>query len=107
MEEIPGVQNNYELQFIIVSFMVDILEEKSSRQADDVSSEEESDEGDETGRLLRATVDELQKALEESRLLLSERDEELSKLRNDLEQHRKQVTHIGGAPSFVITRVRR
>jgi len=60
-----------------------------------VSTEEESDrEGDETGRLLRATVDELQKALIESRTLLSERDTELSQLRNELEQHRKQVNHF-------------
>lgn len=78
---------------MIYKISVDTFEEKSSRQADNVSSEEESDQGDETGRLLRATVDELQKALEDSRLILSERDAELEKLRNELEQHRKQVTN--------------
>ena len=60
---------------------------------DNASTEEESDqEGDETGRLLRATVEELEKALEDTRLMLSERDAELNKLRNEFEQHRKQVT---------------
>lgn len=79
--------------------MLDTFEEKSSRQADNVSSEEESDqEGDETGRLLRATVDELQKALEDSRSVLSQRDAELNKLRSDLEQHRKQVMSL--LPSY-------
>ena len=77
--------------------MSDTIAEKSPYQAD-VSTEEDSDrEGDETGRLLRATVDELQKALIESRTLLSERDTELSKLRNELEQHRKQVSHSARA----------
>ena len=76
----------------ISNILIDIFEEKSSRQADNVSSAEESDqEGDETGRLLRATVDELQKALEDSRSILAQRDTELNKLRSDLEQHRKQV----------------
>ena len=70
-----------------------MVEEKFSSQADNVSTEEESDqEGDETCRLLRATVEELEKALEDTRSILSERDDELSKLRKDLEQHRKQVT---------------
>ena len=79
----------------ISNILVDIFEEKSSRQADIVSSEEESDqEGDETGRLLRATVDELQKALEDSRSILAQRDAELNKLRSDLEQHRKQVISL-------------
>lgn len=86
MEEIPGKRTK--IFYRILSF---IIEEKSSHQVDSVSTEEESDEGDETGRLLRATVDELQKALEDSRLLLSDRDAEMNKLRSNLEQHRKQV----------------
>ena len=81
--------------YFVCLFLIDNFEEKSSRQADSVSSEEELDqEGDETARLLRATVEELQKALEDTRSILSERDAELNKLRNDLEQHRKQVTSI-------------
>ena len=83
------------INYIVINNSLDTSEEPSSLQADNVSSEEESEqEGDETGRLLRATVDELQKALENSRQILSERDAELEKLRNELEQHRKQVTII-------------
>ena len=80
--------------------LIDSFEENSSRQAGSVSSGDSDQEGDETGRLLRATVDELQKALEDSRVILSERDSELNKLRNDLERHRKQVTAVGGAPRW-------
>ena len=96
MEELPGVQKLFVLCLSVnLKTLLDIFEEKSSRQVDNVSSEEESDqEGDETGRLLRATVDELQKALEDSRSILSQRDAELNKLRNDLEQHRKQVMSL-------------
>lgn len=93
MEQLPGMQKA--LFFPYLKLLIDIYEEKSSRQVDNVSSEEESDqEGDETGRLLRATVEELEKALEDTRSMLSERDAELNKLRNEFEQHRKQVTSI-------------
>ena len=92
MEELPGMQKRS--VFCLLHDLIDI-EEKSSRQADNVSTEEESDhEGDETSRLLRATVEELEKALEDTRSMLSERDTELNKLRNEFEQHRKQVTSI-------------
>lgn len=106
MEQLPGMQKALFLSYL--KPLIDIYEEKSSRQVDNVSSEEESDqEGDETGRLLRATVEELEKALEDTRSMLSERDAELNKLRNEFEQHRKQVTsiyrnNIGGAPRCVL-----
>ena len=110
MEELPSMQKANYFVYLFKT-LIDIFEEKSSRQADNVSTEEESDqEGDETGRLLRATVEELEKALEDTRSMLSERDAELNKLRNEFEQHRKQVksayqNHIGGAPIWIILRI--
>ena len=55
-------------------------------------SEEEEEEGEEgVSRLLRATVEELESALNDTRQVLSARDEELGELRGQLERYKQQA----------------
>ena len=56
-----------------------------------LSEERLAEEGEGVGQLLRSTVDELEVALKDSRQLLTARDEELSKLKLELERYKQQA----------------
>lgn len=62
-------------------------------EEDETLGSEEEEEGaqDGVGRLLRATVEELEVALKDTRHLLAARDEELEQLKQELDRYRQQA----------------
>lgn len=67
-------------------------EQQSPPHSRQESEEEtEGEEGEGVGQLLRATVGELEGALQDTRQLLAARDKELSQLKNELDRYRQQA----------------
>lgn len=81
---------------VLVAIYAEEGQERSSKDHAPLGLKEEEEnvvesEGEEVGKLLRATVEDLESALEDTRQLLATRDHELQNSKQELERYKQQA----------------